>query len=34
MLPWDHAFAHTAGIYTLMKNGASMASVQQGKNSP
>ncbi len=31
MLPWDHAFAHTAGIYTLMKNGASMASVQQGK---
>lgn len=31
MLPWDHAFAHTAGIYTLMSNGASMASVQQGK---
>lgn len=31
MLPWDHAFAHTAGIYTLMKNGASMASVQQGQ---
>lgn len=31
MLPWDHAFAHTAGIYTLMYNGASMASVQQGK---
>jgi len=31
MLPWDHAFAHTAGIYTVMKNGASMASVQQGK---
>ena len=31
MLPWDHAFAHTAGIYTLMKNGAGMASVQQGK---
>ncbi|HVN48786.1 MAG TPA: AMP-binding protein [Bacteroidota bacterium] len=31
MLPWDHAFAHTAGIYTLMKNGASMASVQTGK---
>ena len=31
LLPWDHAFAHTAGIYTLMKNGASMASVQQGK---
>lgn len=31
ILPWDHAFAHTAGIYTLMKNGASMASVQVGK---
>ncbi len=32
ILPWDHAFAHTAGIYTLMKNGASMASVQVGKS--
>lgn len=32
ILPWDHAFAHTAGIYTLMKNGASMASVQLGKS--
>jgi len=31
ILPWDHAFAHTCGIYTLMKNGASMASVQVGK---
>jgi long-chain acyl-CoA synthetase len=31
ILPWDHAFAHTAGIYTLIKNGASMASVQLGK---
>jgi long-chain acyl-CoA synthetase len=31
LLPWDHAFAHTAGIYTLMKNGASMASVKPGK---
>jgi len=31
ILPWDHAFAHTAGIYTLMRNGASMASVQLGK---
>ncbi len=31
ILPWDHAFAHTAGIYTLMKNGASMASIQIGK---
>lgn len=31
ILPWDHSFAHTAGIYTLMQNGASMASIQLGK---
>ncbi len=31
ILPWDHCFAHTAGIYTLMSNGASMASVQTGR---
>ncbi len=31
LLPWDHAFAHTAGIYTLMRNGASMASVKAGR---
>ncbi|MFP4366264.1 MAG: AMP-dependent synthetase/ligase [Bacteroidales bacterium] len=31
ILPWDHAFAHTAGIYTLIASGASMASVQSGK---
>lgn len=31
ILPWDHSFAHTVGIYTLMKNGASMASVQVGE---
>lgn len=30
ILPWDHSFAHTAGIYTLMQNGASMASIQVG----
>lgn len=30
ILPWDHSFAHTAGIYTLMNNGASMSSVQIG----
>ncbi len=34
ILPWDHCFAHTAGIYTLMRNGASMASVQIGKSPP
>lgn len=30
ILPWDHAFAHTCGIYTLMKNGASLACVDLG----
>ncbi len=30
ILPWDHSFAHTAGIYTLLMNGASMASVKIG----
>ena len=31
ILPWDHAFAHTAGIYTLMSAGGSIASVKSGK---
>jgi long-chain acyl-CoA synthetase len=31
ILPWDHAFAHTCGIYTLMTCGASLASVQVGE---
>jgi long-chain acyl-CoA synthetase len=31
ILPWDHAFAHTAGIYCMMGKGASLASVQVGK---
>lgn len=31
ILPWDHAFAHTACVYTLMTTGASLASVQTGK---
>lgn len=30
ILPWDHSFAHTVGIYFLMKNGASMSSVEIG----
>jgi len=30
ILPWDHAFAHTCGIYALMKFGASLASVKVG----
>ena len=33
ILPWDHSFAHTCGIYTLMSCGASMASVHIGKTS-
>ncbi|HOT14732.1 MAG TPA: AMP-binding protein [Bacteroidales bacterium] len=31
ILPWDHSFAHTAGIYTVAKAGASLAAVQSGK---
>lgn len=31
ILPWDHSFAHTAGVYTLLSNGASMASIQIGR---
>lgn len=32
ILPWDHSFAHTVGIYALIKKGASLASVQVGKS--
>jgi long-chain acyl-CoA synthetase len=31
ILPWDHSFAHTCGIYTLMSCGASMCSVHVGR---
>lgn len=31
ILPWDHAFAHTAGLYCIIKMGASIASIQIGK---
>lgn len=31
ILPWDHSFGHTAGIYAFMKCGASLASVAMGK---
>jgi len=31
ILPWDHAFAHTAGVYLFMSIGAAFASVQPGK---
>jgi len=31
MLPWDHSFGHTCGIYAFMGKGASIASVKIGK---
>lgn len=31
ILPWDHSFAHTVGLYTLMANGASLSVVELGK---
>ncbi len=31
ILPWDHSFAHTVGLYTLVRQGASMAVVELGK---
>ncbi len=31
ILPWDHAFAHTCGIYSLIGSGAAMASVDLGR---
>jgi len=32
ILPWDHSFAHTVGIYLMMAAGASLAAVQAGKS--
>ncbi|PRZ00213.1 long-chain acyl-CoA synthetase [Marinilabilia salmonicolor] len=32
VLPWDHAFAHTAALYAFMYKGASIASVETGRN--
>lgn len=32
VLPWDHAFAHTAALYAFMYKGASIAAVQTGSN--
>ncbi len=31
VLPWDHAFGHTCGIYMMMSRGATLASVQPGR---
>lgn len=33
ILPWDHSFAHTVGLYIFIKLGASFAAVQTG-NTP
>jgi long-chain acyl-CoA synthetase len=32
ILPWDHSFAHTVGIYIIMASGASLAALQSGKS--
>jgi long-chain acyl-CoA synthetase len=31
ILPWDHSFGHTGGIFAFMGKGASIASVKSGK---
>lgn len=33
ILPWDHAFGHTAGVFSFLKTGAAIASVNSGKSS-
>jgi len=30
ILPWDHSFGHTVGLYTLIDNGASLSVVEMG----
>jgi long-chain acyl-CoA synthetase len=32
IIPWDHSFGHTVGIYIMMASGASLAAVQWGKS--
>jgi len=32
ILPWDHSFGHTVGLYTLIKNGASLSVIELGKS--
>jgi len=31
ILPWDHAFGHTCGIYMMMSAGATLASIHLGR---
>jgi len=30
ILPWDHSFGHTVGLYTLIDNGASLSVIELG----
>ena len=30
-IPWDHSFAHTSGIFSIMATGASLAALELGK---
>jgi len=30
-LPWDHSFAHTSGIFSILATGASLAALELGK---
>ena len=32
IMPWDHSFGHTVGIYIMLATGASFAAVQFGKS--
>jgi long-chain acyl-CoA synthetase len=32
IIPWDHSFGHTVGIYILMQKGAALAAVKPGKS--
>lgn len=32
ILPWDHSFAHTCGLYSMIKSGASIACIETGRN--
>lgn len=32
ILPWDHSFGHTVGLYIIMLRGAKLAAVQAGKS--
>jgi long-chain acyl-CoA synthetase len=32
IIPWDHSFGHTVGIYIIMLRGATLAAVQAGRS--